>query len=67
MISSLFACPVAYLLSRNWLQDFAFRVKISWWIFILAICIELFIALLTVGWLSWRTATRNPVDSLRYE
>jgi putative ABC transport system permease protein len=65
--SSLIACPVAYLLVNKWLQNFAFRIKIEWWIFLVAICLELLIALLIVGWLSWRAATRNPVEALRYE
>lgn len=65
--SSLIACPVAYILAAKWLQNFVFHIKISWWIFVTAVCFELFIALLTVSWLSWRTATRNPVEALRYE
>lgn len=65
--SSVIACPVAYLLVNKWLQNFAFRIKIDWWIFLAAICFELVIALLIVGWLSWRTATSNPVEALRYE
>jgi len=67
LTSSLIACPVAYILVRKWLQDFAFQVKISWWIFLAAVCFELIIALLTVGWLTWLAATRNPVEALRYE
>ena len=65
--SSLIACPVAFLLASKWLQNFAFRIKIDWWVFLAAICLELLIALLIVGWLSWRAATRNPVEALRYE
>jgi putative ABC transport system permease protein len=65
--SSIIACPVAYFLATKWLQSFAFHIKISWWIFMAAVCFELLVALLTVSWLSWRTATRNPVESLRYE
>jgi putative ABC transport system permease protein len=67
LASSLIACPVAYMLVRKWLEDFAFHVRISWWIFVAAICFELIIALFTVSWLSWRVATRNPVEALRYE
>ena len=65
--SSLIACPVAYLLVNKWLQNFAFRIKIDWWVYLAAISIELLIALFIVGWLSWRAATRNPVEALRYE
>jgi putative ABC transport system permease protein len=65
--SSIIACPVAYLLATKWLQNFAFHIKISWWIFIFAVSFQLLIALVTVIWLSWKTAIRNPVEALRYE
>ncbi len=65
--SSLVACPAAYILASNWLQNFAFHVKFDWWILLVSVCFELFIALLTVSWLSWKTARRNPVEALRYE
>ena len=67
LISSLGACPLAYILADKWLQNFAFHIKVNWWIFLVAVCFELFVALLTVSWLSWRTAIRNPVEALRYE
>lgn len=67
VVSSLIACPVAYLLVKKWLQSFAFRIKIEWWVFLLAISLELVVSLLIVGLLSWRAATRNPVEALRYE
>jgi len=51
----------------RWLQNFAYRKELSWWIFILAGVITLGIALLTVSWQSWRAARRNPVEALRYE
>jgi putative ABC transport system permease protein len=66
-VSSIVACPVAYLLVNKWLQNFAFRIRIVWWVFLASICFELVIVLLIVGWLSWRIATRNPVEALRYE
>jgi len=65
--SSVIACPVAYLLVNKWIQNFAFRIRIDWWVFLAAICFELVIVLLIVGWLSWRIATKNPVEALRYE
>jgi putative ABC transport system permease protein len=65
--SSVLACPIAYILVKKWLQNFAFRVNINWWIFLVAICFELIISFLTVGLQSWRAATRNPVEALRYE
>jgi putative ABC transport system permease protein len=67
IIGFLIACPVTYYLMFKWLNNFAYKTELSWWIFILAGTIALGIALLTVSWQSWRAATRNPVDALRYE
>jgi putative ABC transport system permease protein len=67
VVSSVIACPVAYILAAKWLKLYAFHINIEWWIFAAAIIIEMIIILLTVSWQSWRAATRNPVDSLRYE
>ena len=63
----ILACPVSYLIMNKWLQDFYYRINISWWMFVLAGAIAIFIALITVTWRSWRLARRNPVDTLRYE
>jgi putative ABC transport system permease protein len=52
---------------RKWLENFAYKTNLSWWIFALAGLLALGIALLTVSWQSWRAATRNPVEALRYE
>jgi putative ABC transport system permease protein len=51
----------------KWLEDFAYRVSIAWWMFGFAALLSILIALLTVSYQSIRAATRNPVDSLRYE
>jgi putative ABC transport system permease protein len=67
LFSSLVACPVAYLLVAKWLGSFVFHIKTEWWIFVTAVCFELAIALLTVTLQTWRVATRNPVEALRYE
>jgi putative ABC transport system permease protein len=67
LASSLIACPVAYLLVAKWLRSFAFHIKIDWWVFVVAVSFELIIAWLTVTLQTWRTATRNPVEALRYE
>lgn len=55
-----------YAMSK-WLENFAYKTELSWWIFALAGALALGIALLTVSWQSWRAATRNPVEALRYE
>jgi putative ABC transport system permease protein len=67
IIAFIAACPVAWYSMNKWLQDFAYRTDITWWIFALSGLIALGIALLTVSWLSWKAATRNPVEALRYE
>lgn len=67
LIACLIAIPVAWYAIYRWLENFAFRTEISWWIFALAGLIALIIALATVSWQTWRAATRNPVEALRYE
>ncbi len=59
--------PFAWLAMNKWLENFVYRTTLSWWIFALAGIGTLGIALLTVSWQSWRAATRNPVEALRYE
>jgi putative ABC transport system permease protein len=66
-IAFVVACPIAYYAMNLWLENFAYKTNLSWWIFALAGLLALGIALLTVSWQSWRAATRNPVDALRYE
>ncbi len=66
-IAYLIAIPIAYLAMNKWLQNFAYKTELSWWIFALAGIIAMGIALLTVSFQSWRAATRTPVESLRYE
>ena len=67
LIAVVIATPVGWLAMDKWLQNFAYRTDLSWWIFALAGIAALGIAVLTVSWQSWRAATRNPVDALRYE
>src|SRR5664280_1507174 len=67
MISIIIACPIAWYVMHKWLQNFAYRIDIILWIFALAGSIALLIALLTVSFQSYRAASRNPVEALRYE
>jgi putative ABC transport system permease protein len=67
LLAIVFAVPVAWYAMNKWLQNYAYKIEISWWVFALAGAITLWIALLTVSWQSWWAATRNPVESLRYE
>ncbi|MBN1996640.1 ABC transporter permease [candidate division KSB1 bacterium] len=65
--ANIIALPVAWYAMNKWLQNFAYRINNSWWIFAMAGGIALVIALLTVSWQVIRAATANPVKSLRYE
>jgi putative ABC transport system permease protein len=67
VIAFVLAVPVAYYSMNKWLENFAYKTELSWWIFTLAGIITFGIALLTVSWQSWRAATSNPVDALRFE
>ena len=66
-IAFVIATPIAYYAMNKWLESFAYKTNLSWWIFALAGFLALGIALLTVSWQSWKAATRNPVEALRYE
>jgi putative ABC transport system permease protein len=67
VISFVIATPIAWITLQKWLQNFASKTDLSWWIFALAGLLALGIAMLTVSWQSWKAATRNPVEALRYE
>lgn len=61
------ASPVSFYIGKKWLKGFAFKTTLDWWVFVLAGVIALIIISVTVSWQSWRAATRNPVEALRYE
>ena len=67
MTAFIIACPVAFYLVRKWLQNYAYKTDISWWIFPLAAFIVLIVVSVTVSWHSWRAAYSNPVKALRNE
>ncbi|MBN2347596.1 MAG: ABC transporter permease [Bacteroidales bacterium] len=67
VISFIIACPIAFYAMNKWLQNFAYKTTIKWWVFLLAGLITYVIAILTVSWQSWKAASRNPVEALRYE
>ncbi len=66
-IAVLLASPFAWYFSEKWLGNFAYKTGLALWIFLMAGAITLVVALLTMSWQSWRAASRNPVESLRYE
>lgn len=66
-IAFVISCPIAWYIMSRWVQSFAYKTELSWWIYALSGIIALGITLLTVSGQSWRAATRNPVEALRYE
>jgi putative ABC transport system permease protein len=67
IIAFVIASPIAWYIMHRWLQGFAYRTELSLWIFGLAGILAFAVTLLTVSWMSWQAATRNPVEALRYE
>ena len=66
-VANIFAWPISYFMMKNWLQRFAYRTRMDWWIFMLAGLGVLLTALVTAGIQSFRAARANPVQALRYE
>lgn len=67
LIASLIALPLAYWGIQQWLQDFAYRIQIGWWLFMIPLALVILLALITVSYQTIKTARANPVNSLRYE
>ncbi|WP_079717898.1 FtsX-like permease family protein [Parapedobacter luteus] len=67
LIAVVVGSPIAWWAMNKWLEDFAYRIEIQWWMFAAAGLVAVVIALLTVSWQAVRTALANPVDSLRDE
>ena len=66
-IAFVVATPFTYYAMYRWLQGFAYKIDINWWMFLLAGGVVMFISLVTVSWQSFKAATRNPVDALSEE
>jgi putative ABC transport system permease protein len=67
VIAFVLAIPVSWYFVNNWLNSFAYRTNLSWWLFAMAGVIAIIISLITVSWQTFMAATRNPVEALRYE
>ncbi len=67
MIASIIAVPMAYFLIGKWLDDYAFRLELQWWMFIVPILVVLLLSLLATGYITLKAAIANPSRSLRYE
>ena len=67
VIAVLVASPIVWLVMDKWLQDYAYRIRIEWWVFVLTGVTITGLALLTVGFQAIKAAVANPVKSLRTE
>ncbi|NQT80910.1 MAG: ABC transporter permease [Candidatus Aminicenantes bacterium] len=67
LVANIIALPIAYIIMNKWLQNFAYHINIGIWTFLLSAVLALIIALITVSFQAIKTATSNPVESLRYE
>lgn len=67
IIAFLIICPIAYYIIDGWLQQFAYRIYISWWVFMLTGIVSVIIALLTISIQTVKAASANPMESLRSE
>jgi putative ABC transport system permease protein len=67
LIALVVAIPIAWYAMNKWLQDFSYRIDISWWVFAIAGVIAVLIALMTVSFQAIRSAMANPVKNLRTE
>ena len=67
LISAIISFPIAWYAMHNWLQDFAYRINIQWWVFVVAGILAALIALITVSFQAIKAALANPVKSLRTE
>ncbi|MCB0433093.1 MAG: ABC transporter permease, partial [Mangrovimonas sp.] len=67
LLALVVASPIAWYLMQKWLEKFAYRLEIEWWIFVLAGMMAIIIALITVGFQAIKAAISNPVKSLRTE
>lgn len=66
-IAYIIACPVSWEIMHKWLHNFAYKTELNWMIFLLSGFITLGLTILTVSFHTWRAATKNPVEALRYE
>lgn len=66
-ISFMIASPIAWYAMHRWLDNFAYKTELSWWLFLIVGLLAMGIAFATVSWQSWRAASMNPVKALRYE
>ena len=66
-VAMVIASPLAWIAMNKWLQDYAYRIAFSWWMFVIAGVVTIFIAFITVSFQAVKAAIANPVKSLRME
>jgi putative ABC transport system permease protein len=67
VVAFVISVPIAWIAVHRWIDNFAYKTSLSWWVFALVGFLAVVVAIITVSWQSWKAATRNPVDSLRSE
>jgi putative ABC transport system permease protein len=67
IVACVVALPLGWYIMKGWLDSFAYRTNVSWWILVASAIAALFISVLTVSWQSYIAVRKNPVESLRYE
>lgn len=67
VVALIIACPLAHVIVNYWLESYPYKVPVSWWVFLMSGALAICIAFITISWQSWRVASRNPVEALRYE
>ncbi len=67
LLAFIIASPIAYYVMSKWLENFAYKTSLTWWIFVMPGVLAILISILTVSWQSWSAATRNPIKSLKTE
>ena len=67
LISLIIAIPLGLYFMSKWLQNFAFHIRIQWWVILLSVMITLLIALLAISYQAVKAAVGRPADALRYE
>jgi putative ABC transport system permease protein len=67
MVALIIASPLAWLAMNSWLQDYVYRIHISWWMFVIGGLLAILVALVTVSFQAIKAAMANPVKSLRSE
>ncbi len=67
LLANMIAWPFAWILMKKWLENFAYQIAVSIWIFVLAAVVSILISVLTISWHAWKISNTNPVNSLRYE